>query len=79
VCLDVGQYFANPWREPGAGAGDDREGVVERGAEGAGAGDTTGPVRAPLLPLDEAANRELAALLERATVAHAAPAAASKV
>jgi 4-hydroxy-tetrahydrodipicolinate synthase len=30
-------------------------------------GDNTGPVRAPLLPLDEAATRELAALLERAT------------
>jgi len=30
-------------------------------------GDTTGPVRAPLLELDEAADRELAAVLERAT------------
>jgi 4-hydroxy-tetrahydrodipicolinate synthase len=30
-------------------------------------GDTTGPVRAPLLPLDDAATSELAALLERAT------------
>ena len=30
------------------------------------AGDTTGPVRAPLLPLEEAATRELATLLERA-------------
>lgn len=36
------------------------------------AGDTTGPVRAPLLELDEAATRELAALLERATLANAA-------
>jgi dihydrodipicolinate synthase/N-acetylneuraminate lyase len=27
-------------------------------------GDTTGPVRAPLLPLDDAATSELAALLE---------------
>jgi 4-hydroxy-tetrahydrodipicolinate synthase len=32
-------------------------------------GDTTGPVRAPLLPLDDAATSELAALLEHATVA----------
>ncbi len=31
------------------------------------AGDTTGPVRAPLLPLEDAAARELAALLEHAT------------
>jgi 4-hydroxy-tetrahydrodipicolinate synthase len=30
-------------------------------------GDTTGPVRAPLLPLDDAATSELAAVLERAT------------
>jgi 4-hydroxy-tetrahydrodipicolinate synthase len=30
------------------------------------AGDTTGPVRAPLLPLDDAATAELAALLDRA-------------
>ena len=36
------------------------------------AGDTTGPVRAPLLPLDDAATRELAALLEHATLAPAA-------
>jgi 4-hydroxy-tetrahydrodipicolinate synthase len=35
-------------------------------------GDTTGPVRAPLLPLDDAATRELAALLEHATLAEAA-------
>ena len=35
-------------------------------------GDTTGPVRAPLLPLDEAATRELGAVLERATLAAAA-------
>ncbi len=35
-------------------------------------GDTTGPVRAPLLPLDEAAIRELAALLEHATLPKAA-------
>jgi 4-hydroxy-tetrahydrodipicolinate synthase len=35
-------------------------------------GDTTGPVRAPLLPLDDAATRELAALLEPATLAKAA-------
>src|ERR687893_1571889 len=34
-------------------------------------GDTTGPVRAPLLPLDDAATSELAALLEHATVAAA--------
>jgi 4-hydroxy-tetrahydrodipicolinate synthase len=39
------------------------------------AGDTTGPVRAPLLPLDDAAGRELAALLEHA--AAAAPASRS--
>jgi 4-hydroxy-tetrahydrodipicolinate synthase len=32
------------------------------------AGDTTGPVRAPLLELDEAATRELAALVDRATL-----------
>ena len=31
-------------------------------------GDTTGPVRPPLLPLDDAATSELAALLERATL-----------
>jgi 4-hydroxy-tetrahydrodipicolinate synthase len=35
-------------------------------------GDVTGPVRAPLLPLDESATRELAALVERATLAEAA-------
>jgi 4-hydroxy-tetrahydrodipicolinate synthase len=35
-------------------------------------GDTTGPVRAPLLPLDEDATRELAALVDRATLAEAA-------
>ena len=35
-------------------------------------GDTTGPVRAPLLPLDDAATSELAALLEHATLATAA-------
>ena len=35
-------------------------------------GDATGPVRAPLLPLDEAATRELAGLVERATLAEAA-------
>jgi 4-hydroxy-tetrahydrodipicolinate synthase len=34
-------------------------------------GDTTGPVRAPLLPLDDAATSELAALLEHATLAGA--------
>jgi 4-hydroxy-tetrahydrodipicolinate synthase len=34
-------------------------------------GDTTGPVRAPLLETDEAATRELAALLERATLVSA--------
>ena len=34
-------------------------------------GDTTGPVRAPLLPLDDAAIGELTALLERATAAKA--------
>jgi 4-hydroxy-tetrahydrodipicolinate synthase len=37
-------------------------------------GDATGPVRAPLLPLDDAATGELAALLEHATVAKAASA-----
>jgi 4-hydroxy-tetrahydrodipicolinate synthase len=36
------------------------------------AGDTTGPVRAPLLPLDDAATSELAALLEHVTLAKAA-------
>ena len=36
------------------------------------AGDATGPVRAPLLALDDAATRELAALLEHATAARAA-------
>src|SRR5919197_81477 len=35
-------------------------------------GDTTGPVRAPLLPLDDAATSELAAVLELATLAKAA-------
>jgi 4-hydroxy-tetrahydrodipicolinate synthase len=35
-------------------------------------GDTTGPVRAPLLPLDDAATSELAALLEHATLPKAA-------
>jgi 4-hydroxy-tetrahydrodipicolinate synthase len=35
-------------------------------------GDATGPVRAPLLPLEEDATRELAALVERATLAKAA-------
>jgi 4-hydroxy-tetrahydrodipicolinate synthase len=35
-------------------------------------GDTTGPVRAPLLPLDDDATAELAGLLERATLAEAA-------
>jgi 4-hydroxy-tetrahydrodipicolinate synthase len=35
-------------------------------------GDTTGPVRAPLLPLDDAASSELAALLEHATLVGAA-------
>ena len=35
-------------------------------------GDTTGPVRAPLLPLDDAATSELAALLEHATLVRAA-------
>jgi 4-hydroxy-tetrahydrodipicolinate synthase len=34
-------------------------------------GDTTGPVRAPLLPLDDAATSELAAQLEHATLAPA--------
>jgi 4-hydroxy-tetrahydrodipicolinate synthase len=34
-------------------------------------GDPTGPVRAPLLPLDDAATSELAALLEDATLARA--------
>jgi 4-hydroxy-tetrahydrodipicolinate synthase len=36
------------------------------------AGDSTGPVRAPLLALDDAATRELSALLERAAVTEAA-------
>jgi 4-hydroxy-tetrahydrodipicolinate synthase len=35
-------------------------------------GDATGPVRAPLLPLDEAATSELATLLERASATSAA-------
>jgi dihydrodipicolinate synthase/N-acetylneuraminate lyase len=35
-------------------------------------GDTTGPVRPPLLPLDEAATSELRALVEHATLAEAA-------
>jgi 4-hydroxy-tetrahydrodipicolinate synthase len=35
-------------------------------------GDTTGPVRAPLLPLDDAASRELRQLMERATAAEPA-------
>ena len=35
-------------------------------------GDTTGPVRQPLLPLDDTANNELAKLLDRATLAEAA-------
>src|ERR671923_1144660 len=35
-------------------------------------GDTTGPVRAPLLPLDDAAAGELAALVDRVTLAEAA-------
>jgi dihydrodipicolinate synthase/N-acetylneuraminate lyase len=34
-------------------------------------GDTTGPVRTPLLPLDDAATSELAVLLEHATHAEA--------
>jgi 4-hydroxy-tetrahydrodipicolinate synthase len=34
-------------------------------------GDTTGPVRPPLLPLDDAATRELAVLLEQATLTKA--------
>ena len=36
------------------------------------AGDITGPVRPPLLPLDDAATSELSALLDRATLAHVA-------
>src|ERR671937_1702773 len=36
-------------------------------------GDTTGPVRAPLLPLDDDRTRELAALLEHATLEGASP------
>ena len=40
-------------------------------------GDTTGPVRAPLLELDEAATSELAALLERVTPVMTAPRAAT--
>jgi dihydrodipicolinate synthase/N-acetylneuraminate lyase len=35
-------------------------------------GDTTGPVRAPLLPLDDGPTSELAALLEHATLAKVA-------
>src|SRR5918999_957103 len=38
------------------------------------AGDTTGPVRAPLLPLDEDATAELAVLLDHATLAGIRPA-----
>jgi 4-hydroxy-tetrahydrodipicolinate synthase len=34
-------------------------------------GDTTGPARAPLLPLEDSATNELAALLDRATLAEA--------
>jgi dihydrodipicolinate synthase/N-acetylneuraminate lyase len=34
--------------------------------------DATGPVRAPLLPLDDAATSELTALLEQATLAEVA-------
>jgi 4-hydroxy-tetrahydrodipicolinate synthase len=37
------------------------------------AGDTTGPVRAPVLPLDDAAIRELGALLETAGLSRALP------
>ena len=37
------------------------------------AGDTTGPVRAPLLPLDDAATDELAVLLEHASLAASPP------
>jgi dihydrodipicolinate synthase/N-acetylneuraminate lyase len=36
-------------------------------------GDTTGPVRPPLLPLDDAATRQLGTLVNRATLAAAAP------
>jgi dihydrodipicolinate synthase/N-acetylneuraminate lyase len=36
-------------------------------------GDATGPVRAPLLPLDDAATSELAALIEQASLAPAQP------
>ena len=36
-------------------------------------GDITGPVRAPLLPLDDAATGELAALLEHATLGTLCP------
>jgi len=35
-------------------------------------GDSTGPVRAPLLQLESDATRELAALVERATLTKAA-------
>jgi dihydrodipicolinate synthase/N-acetylneuraminate lyase len=35
-------------------------------------GDTTGPVRPPLLPLDRPATSELSALLDHATLAEAA-------
>jgi hypothetical protein len=38
------------------------------GRHDAAAGDATGPVRAPLLPLGDDATRELAALLEQATL-----------
>jgi dihydrodipicolinate synthase/N-acetylneuraminate lyase len=34
-------------------------------------GDTTGPVRPPLLPLDDTATGQLAALLEQATITNA--------
>jgi dihydrodipicolinate synthase/N-acetylneuraminate lyase len=35
-------------------------------------GDTTGPVRSPLLPLDQATTSELSELVDRATLAEAA-------
>jgi dihydrodipicolinate synthase/N-acetylneuraminate lyase len=36
-------------------------------------GDTTGPVRAPLLPLDDAATDELRTLVDAVTFARSAP------
>jgi hypothetical protein len=83
VRLELGQQLADGRREPRARAGDDRERVVQRGPERdgaqavgvvrrAGVGAGPGPVRAPLLALEEAARSELAALLEHASLEQAA-------